>query len=148
MKQKFILKGIWNFKTIENKTGKILADETIKNTIVNDGLNLVRDFLGDNAVNAPKYIAIGTDDTAVQNTDTELGVETDRALASIDTGTDYEVEFSKTFSFTGAVTIKEAGLFDSGVASGSTMFNRVVTSKEVDSGINLIVKCTITISRA
>lgn len=146
MRQKFTLKGIWTFTRLD-KDGKIIDKETKKNTIVNLGLNLVRDFLGDVGVNAPKYIALGTDGTAVDPTDTSLNAEVDRQLATIDNGTDYEVTFSKTFTFGSSMTIKEAGLFDNAVASGSTMFNRVTTSKAVSTTVNLIVECTITISR-
>jgi hypothetical protein len=149
MKQdKFKMIGIWKFSRLDKVTGKILDTEIIKNTIVNNGLNLVRDFLGDVSVNAPKYIAIGTDGTGAAIGDTALYVETDRQLGAIDVGTNYVVEFTYTFSFGVPTTIQEAGLFDNAVASGSTMFNRVTTSKSVDVGIDLIVTATITIARA
>lgn len=146
MEQKFKIQGVWTLTRITSN-GKILDKEIKKNTIVNNGLNLVRDFLGDVAVNAPKYIAIGTDGTGVTNGDTELYVETDRQLGTIDVATPYEVTFSYTFTFGGPVTILEAGLFDNAIASGSTMFNRVTTSKVVSATINLIVECTLTVSR-
>jgi hypothetical protein len=139
-------------KRIDNATGEILDVETIHNTIVNTGLNLVRDFLGDVSVNAPKYIAIGETATAVQNTDTTLGSEAERELASIDVVTDYQVEFSKTFTFGSGVSyaIEEVGLFDSATASGSTMWNRAIASstKNVDSDTDLDVTVTITVARS
>jgi hypothetical protein len=134
---------------VEKKSGRILDVETIHNTIVNTGLNLVRDFLGDVAVDAPKYIAIGTGDTAVQNTDVALETENTRAEATIDNETNYQVEFSKTFEFAGDYAITEAGLFDRSVASGSTMFNRTVfAAKNVTTEIDLIVTVTLTVGRA
>lgn len=139
-------------RTICNSTGEILEEEKIHNTVVNNGLNLVRDFLGDVSVNAPKYIAIGTDDTAVTNSDSALGTEVERELATIDTVTDYQVEFSKTFTFGSGVSyaIEEVGLFDSATASGSTMFNRALagTTKNVDSDTDLEVTITISVSRS
>lgn len=139
-------------KRINNKTGQILDEEKIHNTIVNNGLNLVRDFLGDVAPDVPKYIAIGTDNTAVQNTDTALGTEYTRSVASgIDVATDYQVEFTKIFTFGSGVseTIVEAGLFDNATASGSTMLNRFVFSgKAVDSDTDLSVTITLTIARS
>ncbi len=135
-------------KRVDKKTGKVLDSEKIHNTIVNTGLNLVRDFLGDVSVNSPKYIAIGEDNTAVQNTDTALGTENTRASSSINVGTDYQAVFSHTFSFGSSYTITEAGLFDSATASGSTMYNRFVFSgKAVDTDTDLSVEITLTISR-
>ena len=138
-------------KRIDHQTGKVLDVEKIHNTVVNNGLNLVRDFLGDVSVNAPKYIAIGESNTAVTNSDTALGNESTRELASIDVATDYQVEFSKTFTFGSGVSyaIEEVGLFDSATASGSTMFNRALagSTKNVDSDTDLAVTITITVSR-
>jgi len=137
---------------INKYTGKIIDVEKIHNTVVNNGLNLVRDFLGDVSVNAPKYIAIGTDDTSATTSDTALGVEVTRELASIDVETDYEVEFSKTFEFGSGESygINEVGLFDSAVESGSTMFNHAIagSTKNVDSDTNLTVTITVSVSRA
>ena len=138
-------------KRINNKNGKILDIEKIHNTIVNSGLNLIRDFLGDVSVDAPKYIAIGTDNTGVQNTDTTLNTEYTRSVASgIDVVTNYQVEFTKIFTFGFGVseTIVEAGLFDSATASGSTMLNRFVfTGKAIDADTDLAVTITLTVSR-
>lgn len=137
---------------LNHYTKEIIDVEKIHNTVVNDGLNLVRNFLGDVSVNAPKYIAIGTNNTAVTNADTALGTEVTRALATIDVATDYQVEFSKTFEFGSgeSYAIEEVGLFDSATASGSTMFNRALagTTKNVDSDTDLAVTITITVSRS
>jgi len=139
-------------KRINSHTGEILDVEKIHNTVVNDGLNLVRDFLGDVSVNAPKYIAIGTDNTAVTNSDSALGSEVTRELATIDVATDYQVEFSKTFTFGSgeSYAIEEVGLFDSSTVSGSTMFNHALagSTKNVDSDTDLAVTITVTISRS
>lgn len=138
-------------KRIDKATGKILDIEKIHNTIVNNGLNLVRDMIGDVAANSPKYIAIGESDTAVTNADTALGNESVRELSAIDVATNYQVEFSKTFTFGSGVSyaIEEVGLFDSATASGSTMFNRALAgaTKNVDSDTDLEVTITISVSR-
>ena len=137
---------------VNKYTGEIIDTEKFHNLVVNAGLNLVRDFLGDVSVDAPKYIAIGTDDTVATNADTALGVEVTRELASIDVVTDYQVEFSKTFTFGSGESygINEVGLFDNATASGSTMFNHAIagSTKNVDSDTDLIVTCTVTIARS
>ena len=137
-------------KRIDKATGKVLDVEKIHNAVVNNGLNLVRDFLGDVSVDAPKYIAIGEGAVAVTNSDTALGSESDRELGTIDVATDYQVEFTKTFTFGSGVSysITEVGLFDSTTASGSTMFNRATcTAKAVDSDTDLDVTITLTVAR-
>ena len=139
----------WTIKTVEKSSGKTLQEEQIHNAVVNVGLNLIRDFIGNVSVNPPIYMAVGTGTTAVDNANTALETEVTRALATIDVATDYEVEFTKTFEFAGSYAITEAGMFDSATASGSTMFNRTTfAAKNVTTEIDLIATCTITIARA
>jgi len=63
---------------------------------------------------------------------------------------DYKWRWIKTFTFGSGVSedITEAGLLDSDVVSGSTLFNRVVTSaKTVTADNELVVTVTVTIAR-
>jgi len=146
----FEIKYNITLKRICNSTGEVLDVEHIHNLVVNNGLNLVRDFLGDVSVDAPKYIAIGEGAVAAANADTALGSESVRELGAIDVATDYQAIFTKTFTFGSGVSyaITEVGLFDSATASGSTMFNRaVVSSKAVDSDTDLDVTVTLTVAR-
>jgi hypothetical protein len=45
MKDKFKLKGIWELKTVDVITGKVLETETVENLIVNTGLERVAKLL-------------------------------------------------------------------------------------------------------
>jgi hypothetical protein len=141
----------WEIITKDANTGEILSEEKICNLIVNSGLNLVRDLIGN--LSTPDYvkaIAIGTGTTAAANADTELDTEYTRSSATITAPADYQVKFAKTFTFGSGVSeaITEAGLFDSTIVTGSTMLARTTfTAKNVTSEISLVVNATITISR-
>jgi hypothetical protein len=131
----------------DNKTGKVLDSEVIKNTVVNTGKERVAKLLNGESSTEFKYIAIGTDSTAVQTSDTALISENTRALGATGYEADYKATVEKTFTFGSAYTITEAGLFDSASASGSVMFDRFTfTGKEVDGDTDLYVKITVTIS--
>lgn len=144
----------WNIELItsDHNTGKIKERTVVHNTIVNSGLERIAKLI--NGVSSSYFlaIAIGTDNTAVQNTDTELGTEVARATATTLTyESDYKAKFSKKFTFSSgeSYTIREIGVFDSATASGSTMLNRALDAgKSVDSDTDLTVNVTITVSRA
>lgn len=147
----FQIKENWNIKTIEKLTGKILQEEEKCNLIVNDGLNQLRNWMAGDTVAYPKAIAIGTGTTGATNGDTELETEYTRALAVISKPADYQVKYTKTFTFGSGVSedITEAGLFDSDTVSGSTMLARVTfTAKSVSADVDLIVTATISVARA
>lgn len=137
-------------KTIDTNTGEVKDEETIHNTVVNDGLERVAKLLGGvDAVNDFGYIAVGEGSTASQATDTELGNESKRDSAIVSYEANYKCKFEKLFTFGSAesYTITEAGIFDSITASGSTMLNRLVfAGKAVDSDTDLSVSITITVS--
>ena len=151
MKDKFKIKGIWEIKTVDKETGKILQKEIKENTIVNNGLERVAKLL--NGVNATYFraIAIGTGTTSATVSDTSLESEYTRSSVTLAYEADYKATFTKTFEFGSGVSenITEAGIFDSALESGSTMFNRTTFSaKAVSSSVDLIVTATITIARA
>lgn len=134
--------------TIESfnvKTGKITKTSKIHNLVVNTGL----DECIDNGLSSIGYMAVGTDNTAVSSTDTELGVEVQRqAVSKTNEGTgirEYDITF--TFSSGESYALKEAGLFDSATASGSLMFNRLVFNThnvDVDNGVRIRITITLT----
>ena len=137
--------------TLKDLDGNIIEESEHCNTIVNDGLSLVRNWLAGDTVDEPVALGVGTNNTAVTNSDTSLGTEYTRASASVSKDGDYVVEYTHDFTFGSGVseTIYEAGLFDSAVPSGSTMIARTTDSgKAVDSTKTLTVTWTITVSRA
>lgn len=147
------------FKIIENweitrkdaYSGEILSSEKVCNLIVNSGLNICRDLLGN--LSTPLYIrsiGIGTGATGAANGDTTLETEYTRELATITAPADYQIKFSKAFTFGSGVseTITEAALFDSNTVSGSKMLARTTfAGQAVDTDIILTINATITFSR-
>lgn len=147
MKSKAGFKGRWLIKRINNKTKEVLSEELVDNVVVYTGLeNIAKRIIGD-AVNAFNYIAIGTSATGASQSQNELVAELQRVLADSTGGAyeaDYKAIWTYTFSFGGAYSITEAGIFDSGTASGSIMMNRVAfTAKDVNAETDLYVKCTL-----
>ena len=123
-------------------SGKITKISKVHNLVVNSGL----DEIIDNGLSNVTTMAIGTDNTAVQATDTALGtqVASDSVVYSNE-GTGIRL-FDKTFTFGSGdeYTIVEAGLF-----AGATMFNRLVFSgHDVDVNNGVRVKITVTLVTA
>ena len=134
-------------ETIDMKTGEIKQTSRVHNTVVNEGLNRIRDLIGGFSATPFGYIGIGTSNTAVTNSDTSLGAETHRQLATITQGGTGVVQYVYTFSFGSSFTIVEAGLFDLSSAGGDTMLNRLVFSGHAVDGSNGL-KVTITVTCA
>lgn len=136
-------------ESIDKATGAVTKRITIHNLVVNNGLNLVRNWMAGDAVNNPQAIAVGTDATSAQNSDTALGTEVLRYAATITKPENYKVRYAKTFSVGSGVShaIKEVGIFDSAVASSSTMLARLNCDNTLDADTDLSVTITYTIAR-
>ena len=148
MNEIFKISGVWEIKTVKKDTKEVLSKEIVKNLIVNSGLERLAKLLNGESSTYIKAIAIGTGTTAATNSDVELELEDQRELASLEYEADYKAKFSYTFSFAGNTNVTEAGLFDSNVISGSTMFNRVVfVAKECGTEVDLVVTARITVAR-
>ena len=147
MKEQFKLKGVWNFKTVDRATGKILQEETKENTIVNTGLERVAKLLNGVSSTYFRAIAVGTGTTGAASGDTELETEVTRATATLSYEASYKAKFVYTFTFDGDYAITEAGLFDSATVSGSVMLNRTTfAAKNVSTTVDLIATVTITVA--
>lgn len=148
----FKLEENWVLTTVDKYTGKKLDERRICNTIVNDGLERLADLVIDNG--SPAYfraLAIGTGTTSVTTSDVSLETEYTRETATLSKDSTYVAKFYKVFAFGTGVSedITEAGIFDSAVATGSTMLARnVFSALTVDADTDLKVTATITISRA
>ena len=126
-------------------TNEVLKTSKIHNLVVDAGL----DEVIDNGLSNIGHMAIGTDNTAVLSTDTQLGVEVKReAIANTNEGNGIrEYDFTFLFNSGESFTIVEAGLFNSGVISGSLMLNRLVFAGhdvDVDNGVRIKITITLT----
>jgi hypothetical protein len=147
MKDQFQLKGVWNFKTVDRLTGKILQEETKENLIVNTGLERVAKLLNGISSTYFRAIGVGEGTTGALVGDTTLETEVTRATASLSYEASYKAKYEYTFTFGGDYAITEAGLFDSATVSGSVMLNRTTfTAKNVSTTVDLIATVTITVA--
>ncbi len=145
MDNKLIIKVNAVIESFNIHTKEITKTSKIHNLIVDTGL----DEVIDNGLVNIGHMAIGTDNTAVVAGDSQLGVEVKRqAVVNTNEGTGIRL-YDETFLFSSgeSFTIVEAGLFNSGIASGSIMLNRLIfTGHDVDVDNGVRVKITITLS--
>lgn len=136
----------WNviIESIDKYTGKVIKREKICNTIVNTGKERIAKLLGKLSAAGFDYLALGTDATAVQVTDTSLGTEVEREQATVEYVADYKCKFTKVFSVGSGVSysIKEVGVFDGAIESGSIMWARLNCNNTLDSDTDLSVILT------
>ena len=148
-KSQFQLKVNFNFKAVNNKTGKIIQQVSC-NTIVDDGLERVAKLLNGVLTTPYTVLAIGTGTTAVTTSDSVLETEVKRETATTSYEANFKAKFEHTFIFNSgeSFSITEAGIFDSPIISGSTILNRTVfTEIIVNVDIDLITTATITVAR-
>lgn len=112
------------------QTGEMRTEE-YHNLAVDDGLNLIRDFLGGDAVTALNRFAVGTGTTAESASDHTLVAEVfrDQFTKVTKTGTgQLEVKYYLSSISANGNTLAEAGLFGNGATDAKdsgTMLARV-----------------------
>lgn len=137
-------------ESIDKHTGKVIKRVVVHNTIVNNGLERIAKLLGKLSSTGFDYLAIGTDATVVQGTDTVLGVEVIREQATVSYEVGYKCKFVKIFSVGSGIShaVKEVGIFDQAVVSGSTMWARLNCDNTLDADTDLSVTITYIMARA
>lgn len=145
MDQKFGVKYNFEFISYNKETGKINKKSKAHNLVVNSGLDAVVDLI----VTEFDYLAIGMGTTAVVAGDVALEDELMREAVTATTVSTGVRKYDKTFTVGSGVSeiIKEAGLFNSATASGSTMLNRVVSvdpfTIDIDNPLRVIATITV-----
>jgi len=143
------LKGEVLIETRDRVSNKILSHLEINNLIVNVGKEYVAKLLGGIETDGFCAIAIGEGTTAPVGGNSALESEVEREVITPVYVADYKIKFEKTFVFGTGISyaITEAGVFNSGTVSGSTMLNRVsFGALNVGTDINLYIRFTITVS--
>ena len=133
---------------LRDKNGNVKDERTIKNLIVDTGLNFICDRMKDDET-AMTHMALGSGSTAAAAGDTSLGSQLgSREALDSSTVTNNQIVYVSSFEAgdaTGAVT--EAGIFNA--SSGGTMLCRTVFSvvnKAADDTLTINWTITLTAS--
>ena len=168
MKDLFRVKGHYEIKAFD-KNGRDITNRlsspngrmingslVIGNTITNAGLaELAGLMTADVGGTGWDYSALGTDNTAPTASDTALGAEIttnggERAAATgsrvTTTVTNDTMQLVNTFNFTGALSIREVGIFNA--ATGGTMLSRQLLTFDASSGDSIQVTYKVTVASA
>ena len=126
-----------------SETGALLYEN--QNLITDAGLSLLMDRMKDNTADALSYIAIGTDDTVADISQTALLAETSRdGVSNITAGVGSLVVEREVDALDEQYTWKEVAIFNAAVAG--TMFNRIVMNF-VKGNFPVTIKFTIYVAR-
>lgn len=118
----------------KDSEGNIKGVRSKKNLVVKAGYAAIAALIGYNLGGSTfRYIGLGTDDTAADAADTDLGTQSgDKQTATVTTATvtetDDAAQFVATQAFTGTVAVTEAGLFNNSTAATGDMLARQVFS--------------------
>ena len=120
----------------------------IDNLIVTTGLNLVRDLMAGDSVNAFTHFAVGTGTTAVDVGDTALETEVHRDVITqfVDTSGQLDVKYYLSSLQANGNTLSEAGILNA--ASTGTLFNHVLLSPTIAKSAAISVTFTWSITIA
>lgn len=139
---------------IKNQFGEWTFDQTINNTIMDVGLNFLRDALRGTVTDAEiKYIAVGTSSAAVTTTQTQLGAEIFRkpiySKSAIATG--QLVSIGILTETEAVANIQELGIFAGSTASATTnsgvMISRILYSRNKTNLESIQFQRTDTVAR-
>lgn len=133
--------------TIRNhETGELLYEKD--NLIVDSGLNFLADHVGNNAIPALGWLAIGTGVNAVLATDVALGAEVFRkAFTTESTPTNTYRAVTTILPSEALVVWKELGTFNA--SSGGVMFNRIAVDYDHPAaGVTIDVIYEVSFARA
>lgn len=143
--------GILTAEIRDAKTGDLLETRVRKNLVVDSGLNLLRDMLGDDRNKAPNYFYLGTNATAAQASDTVSTITS--PFTKVFTA---RVQGNKAITFQTFVTAdeangmtwKEAGLVNT-YDGTDTLFARVAITPIVKTAaVTVTFSWSITLSAA
>ena len=128
-------------------TNEIIEEITLHNLITNVGKEFVSKLINGVATNFFDYIAIGTGVVSPSATDTTLGTEQKRQLATLSYEASYKAKFVTTFTFASGETwaITELGVFDAS-ASGNMLNRATFSAINVSPSVTLTATVTITVS--
>lgn len=127
--------------------GPVVERQTVKNLVVDSGLNLIRDRIATTASAYATHLAVGTGSTAVAANQTTLVTEVFRnLLTQTITSTTKQAQFKLYLAANEANTntLREIGLFTA--ASGGTMICRALLASPITKNSSTTVTFTWTLT--
>jgi hypothetical protein len=131
---------------LNTDTGQIIATQEHHNLVVDDGLNLLRDFLDGATVAGLSHFALGTGTAAVLAADTALDTEVfrDTFAGTTTASKTLTISYFLNSGDANGNTLSEAGLFNDPTAGN--MFARVLLSPPIVKTVSIAVTFTWTIN--
>lgn len=140
------VQGIIEVEVATERDGTIVTErQTIKNLVVDAGLNLIRDRLAGTSSAYVTHLAVGTNAAAVTALQTTLSTEVFRnVLTQTITSTTKAVQFKLYLAANEANgnTLREIGLFTA--ATGGTMYARALLASPITKNASTTVTFTWT----
>lgn len=145
------LKGRFDIKLRDAKTGEVKKHIIKENLVCNEGLNAIASVLNGEGTytGVINYLAVGTGTSTPLITDSQLQTETARTLKADSTRTNNEVVYDFSFGTTQANgSLKEAGAFIDGTASANSgqLFDHVNIDVTKTSNDVLTITLTVTVA--
>lgn len=126
--------------------GKVKEDRTFKNLVVDTGKAFVASRMVGITSDVMSHMAIGSNTTAAQATDTALGTELGRVAISSGVSAANVVTYTATFPVgVGTGAIAEAGIFNANIA-GTMLCRTVFAVVNKAANDSLSITWTVTIS--
>jgi hypothetical protein len=128
--------GIWKIKVTDKNTREVLEETEIKNRIMNQALDeLLKVLQGGSSDMNVAYMALGTSNTPLTNTQTELGAEIFRTppISQNKTGVGELTTVFTVLDNEAVAQIEEIGIFGGSTATASAdsgiMISRILWSR-------------------
>ena len=134
--------------TIElfDKDGSLIDTQSIKNVVVNNGLNYIASRMKDATATAMSHMAIGSDNTAAAAGNTALGTELGRVALTSTTVSSNAITYVGDFpAGTGTGAVVEAGILNASSA-GTLLCRTVFSTVNTAAADTLKITWTVTVS--
>ena len=131
---------------VRDEDGAVKQDFTVPNLVVDSGLDYIASRMEGTTDTVMSHMAVGTNNTAADASDTTLGTEAARVALTSTTVTNNAVAYVATFAAgTGTGALTEAGIFNDSSA-GDMLCRTVFSVINKGASDSMTVTWTVTIS--
>ena len=131
---------------VRGEDGKVSQDFTVRNLVVDTGLNYISSRMKDTTAGAMSHMAVGTGTTPAAAGDTAMETESARVALDSTTVTDDSISYVASYpAGTGTAALTEAGIFND-AAAGTMLCRTLFTVINKGAADTMTITWTITIS--